>query len=121
VGNARLADAIDALPRELAVWHDDPAALAKLLTHCTLKRLAEEAELLRSGIGPGLSHPDAEFEDPAYSDHRDRWSHAVSTIVDWHGRLMPHRVFSRADPGTAPQHVAQRRQAPPALAAPSRQ
>lgn len=87
MGNAGLADAIDALPRELAVWHDGPAALAKLLTHCTLKRLAEEAELLRSGIGPGLSHPDADMEDPAYGEHRDRWSHAVSTIVDWHGRL----------------------------------
>jgi hypothetical protein len=87
VDNAGLAEAIEARPRELAVWHDGPAALAKLLTHCTLKRLAEEAVLLRSGIGPGLSHPDAEIEDPAYSEHRDRWRHAVSTMVEWHGRL----------------------------------
>jgi hypothetical protein len=87
LNKVRLADAIDALPRELAVWHDGPTALAKLLTHCTLNRLADEAKLFQSGITPGLLHPDTEMEHPAYTEHRDRWSHAVSTIVDWHGRL----------------------------------
>jgi hypothetical protein len=87
VDNVALAGAIDHLPRALAVWHDGRATLSKLLTHCTLQRLYEEAELLRSGIGPGLPRPDAEVEDSAYTEHRDRWRHAVATIVEWHGEL----------------------------------
>src|SRR5690606_26881950 len=52
-----------------------------------LQRLFEEAELRRGGIGPGLPRPDAEVENPAYTEHRDRWRHAVATIVEWHGEL----------------------------------
>lgn len=105
--NTTLAEAIDVLPRELAVWHDGPAALAKLLTHCTLQRLLGEAELLRSGIGPGLSRQGAEIEDPAYTEHRDRWRHAVSTIVEWHG-LLCHSEVSLVQPPTQPRNSSNR-------------
>ncbi len=105
--NAALADAIDDLPRDLAVWRDGPATLAKLLTHCTLQRLLGEAELLRSGIGPGLSHPGSEVEDSSYTEHRDRWRHTVSTIVEWHGHLC-HVETSRVPIPAPPRNSSNR-------------
>lgn len=116
--NAALACAIDHLPRALAVWHDGPAALPNLPTHCTLQRLNEEVELWRGGIAPGLPPPDAAVENPAYSEHRDRWRHAVATIVEWHGELcspeqslvpIPPPLRSPSNQGAAKRHKRSRR------------
>lgn len=84
VDEAPLANAVDALPAQLAVWHDGPAALSRLLASCTLQRFLDEAELLRGGVAAGIQH--VEVEDPRRTEHRDRWRHAVSTIIEWHGR-----------------------------------
>lgn len=81
---AALAEAVDALPARLVVWHDGPATLSRLLASCTFHRLLGEAELLSGGVAVGLQR--GEVEDPRRTDHRDRWRHAVSTIIEWHGR-----------------------------------
>lgn len=82
-----LADHIDGLSSGLAVWHDGPPALARILAMCTLERLRDERDLLEVGVGPMADQPGPELEDPRYGDHRDRWRHAVSTVIVWHGRF----------------------------------
>jgi len=97
---AALAQAIDALPSGLAVFYDGPAALPRLLAMCTLERLRRESDLLRLGIGPTVQAADSAIEDPHFGDHRDRWRHAVSTVIEWHGlfgRPAPTRVPPPAD------------------------
>lgn len=48
-----LATVIEELPSALAVWHEGPAGLPRLLAMCTLHRLQGELELSRAGAGPG--------------------------------------------------------------------
>lgn len=86
VDERTLATAIDILPSELVVWHDGPAALARLLATCTLNRLLGEADLLRVGVSSGMSTPIRDIEDPQRTEHRDRWRHAVSSVIEWHSR-----------------------------------
>ena len=80
------ADVIDALPAELAVWHDGPAALPRLLATCVLQRVRAEVDLLSFGIKPGMGEDGSGMEDPRYSQHRHRWRHAVSAVIQWHAR-----------------------------------
>jgi hypothetical protein len=63
-----------------------PGRVGESSLHLHLHRLLGEADLLRAGVATGGSAPGGDLEDPQRTEHRDRWRHAVSTVIEWHSR-----------------------------------
>ncbi|MBU4188872.1 MAG: hypothetical protein KJ817_11805 [Actinobacteria bacterium] len=73
-----LANRIAALPADLKVWFDGPAALPRLLAVVSLSRFTEIRDKLRETGGQPLP-------GHVWDEMQQRWSHAVSSLIEWNG------------------------------------
>lgn len=103
-----LASIIEGLPANLAVWHDGPAALPRLMAMVVLERL-KDSDRLRASIRAAEGE---RLNQRLQTDHVDRWRHAASALVKWsadYGMLSETPIPPYVQPATPRNKSAARR------------